>query len=57
MVMPRDLIRSLSGRMSHQALDLGTHNADPVDYPDYAEAVGIALLEGGAKWKIGPIIS
>jgi len=55
--MPRDLIRSLSGRMSHQALDLGTHNADPVDYPDYAEAVGIALLEGGAKWKIGPIIS
>jgi RpiB/LacA/LacB family sugar-phosphate isomerase len=30
-------------------LDLGTHSADPVDYPDYAEAVGLAVREGRAE--------
>src|SRR5215510_8268936 len=29
-------------------LDLGTHGADPVDYSDYAEAVGLALRENRA---------
>ncbi len=29
----------------HTVLDVGTYNADPVDYPDFAEAVGRALLE------------
>jgi ribose 5-phosphate isomerase B len=28
--------------------DAGTFNADPVDYPDYAEAVGNLILDGGA---------
>jgi ribose 5-phosphate isomerase B len=32
----------------HDVLDLGTDSADPVDYPDYAEAVGRAVLEGKA---------
>jgi ribose 5-phosphate isomerase B len=26
--------------------DLGTSNSTPVDYPDYAEALGLAVLEG-----------
>jgi RpiB/LacA/LacB family sugar-phosphate isomerase len=26
--------------LGHEVLDLGTHNTDPVDYPDFAEAVG-----------------
>src|SRR5215813_14376528 len=30
-------------------LDLGTHNTDPVDYSDYAEAVGRALRENRAE--------
>ena len=29
-------------------LDLGTHGSDPVDYSDYAEAVGLALRENRA---------
>jgi len=29
-------------------LDVGTHNRDPVDYSDFAEAVGAALQGGGA---------
>jgi transaldolase/glucose-6-phosphate isomerase len=31
-----------------QSIDLGTRNAEPVDYPDYAEAVGAAVRGGGA---------
>ena len=29
----------------HEVLDVGTHSKDPVDYPDYAEAVGAAVRE------------
>jgi RpiB/LacA/LacB family sugar-phosphate isomerase len=29
----------------HEVSDLGAYNADPVDYPDYAEALGRALRE------------
>jgi ribose 5-phosphate isomerase B len=29
-----------------EILDVGTYSADPVDYPDYAEAVGKAVVEG-----------
>ncbi len=31
-----------------QVLDVGTHSTAPVDYPDYAEAIGVALQEGRA---------
>jgi transaldolase/glucose-6-phosphate isomerase len=30
---------------NHEVLDVGTHSKDPVDYPDYAEAVGEAVRE------------
>jgi ribose 5-phosphate isomerase B len=33
----------------YDVLDLGTHNCDPVDYPDVAKAVGEAVLEGKAE--------
>ena len=33
----------------HEVLDLGTHSVDPVDYPDYAEAVGSAVRDGKAE--------
>ena len=32
----------------HEVLDLGTHSASPVDYPDYAQAVGEAIQQGKA---------
>jgi ribose 5-phosphate isomerase B len=35
--------------LGHEALDLGTHDEEPVDYPDYAEAVGRAVLSGDAE--------
>jgi ribose 5-phosphate isomerase B len=34
--------------LGHDVTDAGTFNADPVDYPDYAEAVGNLNLDGGA---------
>jgi ribose 5-phosphate isomerase B len=33
----------------HEVLDLGTHSADPVDYPDKALEVGRALISGQAE--------
>ncbi len=35
--------------LGHAVIDLGTMNKDPVDYPDYAEAVAKAVLEGQAE--------
>jgi ribose 5-phosphate isomerase B len=33
----------------YQVLDLGTHNTDRVDYPDFGAAVGRAVSHGQAK--------
>src|SRR5213078_5124355 len=35
--------------LGHQVLDVGTHSTAPVDYPDYAEAVGKAVMDGRAE--------
>jgi RpiB/LacA/LacB family sugar-phosphate isomerase len=35
-------------QLKHDALDLGTRNTSPVDYPDFAEAVGLAVRDGKA---------
>lgn len=35
--------------LGHSVEDLGTNSADPVDYPDYAEAVGAALVDERAE--------
>lgn len=42
LLMPR--IRALG----HEVHDLGTSSTDPVDYPDFAEAVGTEITEGRA---------
>ena len=34
--------------LGHEVIDLGTDSMDPVDYPDYAEAVGKVILDGKA---------
>jgi len=33
----------------HEVLDIGTDSTEPVDYPDYAEALGKAILDGRAE--------
>jgi RpiB/LacA/LacB family sugar-phosphate isomerase len=36
-------------KLKHRVLDFGTHGTKPVDYPDYAEAVGLAVRDGKAE--------
>ena len=43
-----ELIRALAEN-GHEIVDLGTHSTDPVDYPDYARLVGVAVRDGGAE--------
>src|SRR5437762_13839463 len=33
----------------HEVIDIGTRSTAPVDYPDYAEALARAVLDGGAE--------
>jgi RpiB/LacA/LacB family sugar-phosphate isomerase len=33
----------------HLVLDVGTYGLEPVDYPDYAEALGLVVLRGEAE--------
>ncbi|HVP11598.1 MAG TPA: ribose 5-phosphate isomerase B [Phycisphaerae bacterium] len=35
-------------KLGHEAIDLGTHSTAAVDYPDFAEAVGLAIRDGKA---------
>jgi RpiB/LacA/LacB family sugar-phosphate isomerase len=35
--------------LGHEVIDLGTNSAAPVDYPDFAEAVGAAIRNGQAE--------
>jgi ribose 5-phosphate isomerase B len=46
--MKEDLA-ALLRELGHDVLDVGTHSADAVDYPDFAEAVGKAVVEGKAE--------
>lgn len=36
-------------REGHEVLDVGAHDAEASDYPDFAEAVGLAVREGRAE--------
>jgi RpiB/LacA/LacB family sugar-phosphate isomerase len=40
-----EVVRFLE-KEGHQVVDLGTDNTEPVDYPDYAKAVGTAVQQG-----------
>ena len=42
----KEQVKKLLEEQGHEVLDLGTNNSTPVDYPDYAEAVGLALKNG-----------
>ncbi|MCH7580912.1 MAG: RpiB/LacA/LacB family sugar-phosphate isomerase, partial [Chloroflexi bacterium] len=35
--------------LGHEVLDLGTDSTEAVDYPDYAQAVGEAVMRGEAE--------
>jgi RpiB/LacA/LacB family sugar-phosphate isomerase len=49
--LKQELIPFLQG-LGHSVLDLGTNSTAPVDYPDFAEAVGLAVTDGRAERAI-----
>ena len=46
--MKKTVVRRLLKVGELEVVDVGSYNTDPVDYPDYAEAVGLAIQEGRA---------
>jgi len=44
----KELVRETVRAAGHEVVDCGTDSTDPVDYPDYAAAVGLAVLRGEA---------
>ncbi len=44
----KEHLASWLAEAGHAVYDLGTHSPEPVDYPDYAAAVGQAVLDGRA---------
>ena len=47
-VLKDEIVAALK-RDGHEVLDVGTNSADSVDYPDYARAVGAAIVDGRAE--------
>jgi ribose 5-phosphate isomerase B len=46
--LKQELVELLRG-VGHEVLDVGTNSTAAVDYPDYAEAVAAAVLDGRAE--------
>ena len=45
----KQIIAAYLRHRGHEVVDVGTNSDDPVDYPDFAEAVCKVLLEGRAE--------
>jgi RpiB/LacA/LacB family sugar-phosphate isomerase len=45
-------VAELLAKQGYEVVDVGTHSTAPVDYPDYAEKVGLAVTEGRADRAI-----
>jgi transaldolase / glucose-6-phosphate isomerase len=45
----KESLEGFLSQLGHQVVDVGTHGTEPVDYPDYAEALSKALLGGQAE--------
>ncbi len=45
----KEVLAAYLRQRGHEVMDIGTHSDAPVDYPDYAEALGQAVLDGRAE--------
>jgi len=45
----KQILAAYLRQQGHEVLDKGTDSVEPVDYPDFSEAVGKALLDGEAE--------
>jgi ribose 5-phosphate isomerase B len=46
------MLRDALQAAGHPVLDMGTDGPDSVDYPDFADAVAAAVLDGGARFGV-----
>ena len=42
-------LRDFIQKVGHTVIDLGAHNTEPSDYPDFAEAIGKAVQSGAVE--------
>jgi ribose 5-phosphate isomerase B len=45
----KEEVRGYLEKLGHEVIDLGAFNTEPSDYPDFAEAVGRAVIAGRAE--------
>jgi len=45
----KERIIEIARSLGHESIDLGTCSTEPVDYPDFAEAIAHAILNGKAE--------
>jgi len=45
----KQLLVAAVAEWGYEVIDLGTNSREPVDYPDYARAIGQAILSGKAE--------
>lgn len=45
----KKVLREFLEQNGHQVVDVGANGTQPVDYPDYAEALALSLLRGDAE--------
>src|SRR5262245_56323967 len=45
----KERVKAVLRESRHEVLDLGTGDTAPVDYPDFSEAVGLAVRDGQAE--------
>jgi ribose 5-phosphate isomerase B len=44
----KEYLKTIVGGENHEIVDVGAHNTDPADYPDFAEAVASKIVDGSA---------
>lgn len=44
----KETVKALLTDLKYDILDFGTHTIDPVDYPDFAEAIGMVVRDAKA---------
>lgn len=45
----KEEITGLIEALGHEVMDIGTHDTSPVDYPEFAETVAEAIIDGKAE--------
>ncbi len=48
----KEAVKTFLAAEHREVIDVGTHSQDPVDYPDYAQAVGAPVRESRAEGGI-----